>query len=180
MTISIIVPDIVAYGPVAKRWLWTQRSLLGNTRNMHACNNRTVFLCGPCRDVISKGQIQLKVSSIPESVKRAVSQETSSNRLRTLVSVLEWTVKFANKRSITLLTNSRTVYNHTHYVKTLSRVAWYAWREWWISCSSDWIYYHLGYTLSLNHTQIQAIQRYRWFTHFPIHRCTRTRILFSH
>jgi hypothetical protein len=30
-------------------------------------------------------------------------------------------------------------------------------------------------TCALNHTEIQ---RYRWFTHFPVHRCTRTRILF--
>jgi hypothetical protein len=44
------------------------------------------------------------------------------------------------------------------------------------SSSNDWIYYYLGYTLSLNY-KMQAIQLYRWFTHFPVHRCTRTKIL---
>jgi hypothetical protein len=29
------------------------------------------------------------------------------------------------------------------------------------SSSDDWIYQQLGYTLTLNYTQIQAIQRYR-------------------
>jgi hypothetical protein len=33
------------------------------------------FLSGPCRDVISKGQGQLRVSSIQESVKRGPELE---------------------------------------------------------------------------------------------------------
>jgi hypothetical protein len=35
--------DNVAYRLVAKQWLYKQRPLLGNTRNIHARNNRTVF-----------------------------------------------------------------------------------------------------------------------------------------
>jgi hypothetical protein len=33
------------------------------------------FLCGPCRDVISKGQGQFVVSSVRESVKRGLEPE---------------------------------------------------------------------------------------------------------
>jgi hypothetical protein len=42
------------------------------------------------------------------------------------------------------------------------------------SSSNDWIYQHFGYTLSLNYSQTQAIQRHRSFTHFKIHCCTHT------
>jgi hypothetical protein len=42
-------------------------------------------------------------------------------------------------------------------------------------CSSDdWIYWQLGYILSLNHIYIQAIQHYRSFRHFRIHCCAHT------
>jgi hypothetical protein len=34
------------------------------------------FLCGPCRDVISKGQGQLSVSSVREPVKRGLQPKT--------------------------------------------------------------------------------------------------------
>jgi hypothetical protein len=34
------------------------------------------------------------------------------------------------------------------------------------SSSDVWIYWHFCYTLTLNYTYIQAIQSYRWFTHF--------------
>jgi hypothetical protein len=44
------------------------------------------------------------------------------------------------------------------------------------SISDDWIYYHFGY----NFSQLKSIQRYRWFTHFSLHRCTRTRTLRLH
>jgi hypothetical protein len=40
----------------------------------------------------------------------------------------------------------------------------------------DWIYY----TLYIHNSGLQAIQRYRYSTHFAIHRCTRTRILSHH
>jgi hypothetical protein len=43
---------IVAYRPVAKRWLCKQQPLLGNARNMHA-TVELCFLCGPCPDVIT-------------------------------------------------------------------------------------------------------------------------------
>jgi hypothetical protein len=58
---------IVAYGPVTKQWLYKQRPLLGDTRNIHvyACNNRRTavsvhqidcwkrcFLLGPCKGVL--------------------------------------------------------------------------------------------------------------------------------
>jgi hypothetical protein len=63
-------------------------------------NGNWVFLRGPCRDVKSKGQRQLKVSSLREPTKRRLEpkaeelplleqiKETSSNRLRTLNCVL--------------------------------------------------------------------------------------------
>jgi hypothetical protein len=38
------------------------------------------------------------------------------------------------------------------------------------SSSDVWIYWHFGYNLSL----LQLIQRYRWFTQFTVHHCTRT------
>jgi hypothetical protein len=58
---------------------------------------------------------------------------------------------------------------------TLSRVGWHAWREWRVLVRMIGFISALV-AISLNHTQIQEIQRYRWFTHFPFHRCTRTRI----
>jgi hypothetical protein len=49
-----LVNYILVYRLVAKRWLCKQRSLVGNARNIYACNNRrTVFSVGPCRGVIS-------------------------------------------------------------------------------------------------------------------------------
>jgi hypothetical protein len=39
------------------------------------------------------------------------------------------------------------------------------------SSSDDWIYYQLSYTLTLNYTYTQAIQRCLRFTHFIVHRC---------
>jgi hypothetical protein len=39
------------------------------------------------------------------------------------------------------------------------------------STSDDWIYVHFGQNIS----QLQLIQRYRWFTQFTVHRCTRAR-----
>jgi hypothetical protein len=47
------------------------------------------------------------------------------------------------------------------------------------SNSDDWIYYHLV-THSLLFTLNTTVQRYRWYTHFPAHLCTRTRILCLH
>jgi hypothetical protein len=38
---------IVAYRPVAKLWLCKQWPLLGNARNIHTCNNRTMGLWNP-------------------------------------------------------------------------------------------------------------------------------------
>jgi hypothetical protein len=38
---------IVAYRPVAKWWICKQQPLLGNTRIIHSCNNRTMGLCNP-------------------------------------------------------------------------------------------------------------------------------------
>jgi N-glycosylase/DNA lyase len=40
----------------------------------------------------------------------------------------------------------------------------------------DWIYC----TLYFHNSELQAIQRYRYSTHFPNHRCTRTRVLRLH
>jgi hypothetical protein len=37
--------NIVAYRPVATRWLCKQRTLLRNSRNIHAYDNRTTGLC---------------------------------------------------------------------------------------------------------------------------------------
>jgi hypothetical protein len=37
----------VAYRHVAKRWLYKQRPLLGNVRNVHSRNSRTTGLCNP-------------------------------------------------------------------------------------------------------------------------------------
>jgi hypothetical protein len=65
----------------------------------------------------------------------------------------------------------------------LSRVGGYAWRKWRV------IVRIIGFigtsvTISLNYnwnsSYLQARQRYRWFTHFPVHRCTCTRILNLH
>jgi hypothetical protein len=42
------------------------------------------------------------------------------------------------------------------------------------SNSDDWIYWHFRYSLSL----FPLIQRYRRFTQFEVHSCTRARILF--
>jgi hypothetical protein len=36
------------------------------------------FLCGPCQYVISKGQGQLIVNSVPESVKRGLEPEAEN------------------------------------------------------------------------------------------------------
>jgi hypothetical protein len=41
---SIIFKNTLAYTPVAKQWLYKQRQLLNNARNIHVRNNRkTVF-----------------------------------------------------------------------------------------------------------------------------------------
>jgi hypothetical protein len=79
---SITCIHIVAYRPVAKRWLCKQWPFLGNgSVNMFLLlgsrflimhqldynNGKCVFLRGPCRDVISKGRSQLRVSSVRES-----------------------------------------------------------------------------------------------------------------
>jgi hypothetical protein len=59
----LIYPQyIVAYRPVAKRWLCKQRPFLSNgsintfPRQRIVTVRNGVFLRGPCRDVISKGQ----------------------------------------------------------------------------------------------------------------------------
>jgi hypothetical protein len=38
----------------------------------------------------------------------------------------------------------------------------------------DWIYWHRIYS---HNSGLQAIHRYRYFTHFSVHRCKRTRVL---
>jgi hypothetical protein len=52
------------------------------------------------------------------------------------------------------------------------------------SRSDDWIYWHLLGSITLSchqyNSYLQATQRYRWFTHFPVHHCTHTRILSHH
>jgi hypothetical protein len=54
-----------------------QRSLLRSSRNItHATVEERCFLCGPYRDVISKGQSQSLISSVWESaVKRGIKPE---------------------------------------------------------------------------------------------------------
>jgi hypothetical protein len=48
-------------------------------------------------------------------------------------------------------------------------------------CSSDdWIYYHMVTHSLINYTYTQAMQCCLSFTHFTVHRCTRTRILSFH
>jgi hypothetical protein len=42
--------NIVACRPVAKRWLYKQRPLLDNARNIHEGNNKTTVLCNPFLD----------------------------------------------------------------------------------------------------------------------------------
>jgi hypothetical protein len=39
--------NIVVYRPDPKQWICKQRPLLGNARNIYACNNRTTGLCNP-------------------------------------------------------------------------------------------------------------------------------------
>jgi hypothetical protein len=66
-----LLNNILAYRPVAMRWLWPQRPFLGNgsvntfpllgsryllTQQLNASIEELCFLFGPCRDVISKGQ----------------------------------------------------------------------------------------------------------------------------
>jgi hypothetical protein len=52
---------ILAYRPIAKRWLCKQRPMLGNARSIHARNKTgTVLPVGPCRE----GKI-LELSSTP-------------------------------------------------------------------------------------------------------------------
>jgi hypothetical protein len=74
----------VAYRPVAKRRLQVATvtgQRLGNTlpllgsrflimQQLDYNNGNWVFLRGPCRDVINKGQSQLSGSSVREAVKR--------------------------------------------------------------------------------------------------------------
>jgi hypothetical protein len=48
---------------------------------------------------------------------------------------------------------------------------------WLIRRGLDWLIYC---TLCIHNSELQAIQRYRWSTHFPVHRCTRTRVLSLH
>jgi hypothetical protein len=43
------------------------------------------FLCGPCRDLTSKGTIQLLVSSVWESVKRKLEPEAEEQPLLELL-----------------------------------------------------------------------------------------------
>jgi hypothetical protein len=51
--------NIVAYGPIAKKWLGKQRPLLGNIRNIHASNNRKT---GSCNPFLSKGSVNTPTS----------------------------------------------------------------------------------------------------------------------
>jgi hypothetical protein len=50
--------NIVVYRPVAKRGLCKQRPLLCNGTVNTPLQQELCFLCGPCRDVISKEQVQ--------------------------------------------------------------------------------------------------------------------------
>jgi hypothetical protein len=55
----------------------TRQRILNNA-TVGRNNNELCFLCGPCRDVISKGQgqlSQLRISSLRESVKRGLEPE---------------------------------------------------------------------------------------------------------
>jgi hypothetical protein len=58
------------------------------------------------------------------------------------------------------------------YIYIVTRICDYR-RGFWIG---DWIYC----TLYVHNSGVQAIQRYRWSTHFPVHRYTRTKILSLH
>jgi hypothetical protein len=75
----------VAYRPIIKWWLHKQRSFLRNSwvntfmligsrflimQQLNYNNGNRVFLCGLCQDIISKGQSQLRVSSVWRSVKK--------------------------------------------------------------------------------------------------------------
>jgi hypothetical protein len=59
--------DIMAHKPVAKQWLSKRRPLLGNARNIHACNTRGIvgyyFLYGPCKMVVKKSSVENLQSS---------------------------------------------------------------------------------------------------------------------
>jgi hypothetical protein len=101
---------IVTYKPVAKRWLCKQRPLLGNARNIIACNNRrnvfyvvraaTVavqrrgkhasakikalcFLRGPCRWVFLKTVGETELSSVREAVKKRDSCKSVAIKKKT-------------------------------------------------------------------------------------------------
>jgi hypothetical protein len=50
---------IVTFRPVAKRWLCKQRPLLGNARNMYACNNKTKELRRP---FLQNGSVNTRTS----------------------------------------------------------------------------------------------------------------------
>jgi hypothetical protein len=54
---------------------------------------------------------------------------------------------------------------------------WFAWIIITGSGLDDWIYWHFIHSFS---SGLQAIQRCRFATHFPVHHCTRTRILSPH
>jgi hypothetical protein len=60
--------NIVAYRLVAKWWLCKQWPLLGNTRNIHTCNNRTTGLCNP---ILSNGS----VNTFPQKRTHATIEE---------------------------------------------------------------------------------------------------------
>jgi hypothetical protein len=67
----------MANRPFAKRRLCKQQPFLGN-RSVNALDYKSgngVFLRGPYRDVISKGQGRLLVSSVRETVKRGLEPE---------------------------------------------------------------------------------------------------------
>jgi hypothetical protein len=64
------------------------------------------------------------------------------------------------------------MYNRLMY-GVYCHVGWYAWRKLRVLVRMIG-FVSTSVTISLN---CQLIQRYRWFTHFPVHRCSRTGIL---
>jgi hypothetical protein len=90
-----VIYSIVAYRPVAKRWLCKQRPFLGNDlvntfpllgrflikQQLDYNNENWVFLRGPCRDVIIKAWSLWRESSSREAVKRTSARETEESPL---------------------------------------------------------------------------------------------------
>jgi hypothetical protein len=62
----------------------------------------------------------------------------------------------------------------------LSRVGWHVWRKWQVLVRMIGFISPLATHSLLITFTTQAIQCYRWFTHFPVHRCARTRIFSLH